>query len=95
LARPETGLLTDATSGYRGRVNPLDFYTQLQAAPLLAFLLFACMWLLGFIVSAFLVSLWVRLVIYFLRKTLDREYAHRRGPTPRAPVGREAQFAEL
>ena len=33
----------------------------------------------GFVVSAWVMSLFVRLVIRFMRKTLDREYRYMRG----------------
>lgn len=34
---------------------------------------------LGFVVGAWVVSLYIRLIIHFLRKTLDREYRYMRG----------------
>lgn len=32
----------------------------------------------GFVISAFITSLWIRLIITFMRKTLDREYGRMR-----------------
>jgi hypothetical protein len=34
--------------------------------------------IVGFVISAFITSLWVRLIIAFMRKTLDREYGRMR-----------------
>jgi hypothetical protein len=39
----------------------------------------------GFVLSAWLVSLYVRLVIRFMRKSLDREYRYMRGNYAPAP----------
>jgi len=50
-----------------------------MGAGLLALLVWIGVVIVGFIVSAFLASLWIRLVITFMRKTLDREYGLARG----------------
>lgn len=44
----------------------------------------------GFVLSAWITSLWVRLIITFLRKTLDREYGRMRGVAGPPPVGRHS-----
>ena len=45
----------------------------------LALVLWAVLVIVGFIMSAFVTSLFVRLVIRFMRKSLDREYRYLRG----------------
>ena len=45
----------------------------------LALVLWLVLAIVGFVVSAFLTSLFVRLVIRFMRKSLDREYRYLRG----------------
>ena len=45
----------------------------------LALVLWVVLAIVGFVVSAFLASLFVRLVIRFMRKSLDREYRYLRG----------------
>jgi hypothetical protein len=44
-----------------------------------AFVIWIVLAVLGFVVSAFITSLYLRLVIRFSRKALDREYRYMRG----------------
>jgi hypothetical protein len=44
-----------------------------------AFIIWAIVMVGGFFLSAWIVSLYVRPVIRFLRRTLDREYRYNRG----------------
>jgi phosphate/sulfate permease len=62
---------------------------------ILALVIYIAIIIVGFIISAFIAALWIRLIIRFMRKTLDREYRYMRGDyftdqRPRAdqpPVG--------
>ncbi len=46
---------------------------------MLALVLWIVLAIIGFVASAFVSSLFVRLVIRFMRKSLDREYRYLRG----------------
>ena len=41
---------------------------------MLGLVIFLVSTILAFIISAFIVSLWIRLILVFMRTTLDREY---------------------
>lgn len=56
-----------------------------------AFVIWIVLAVLGFVVSAFLMSLYVRLVIRFSRKALDREYRYMRGDYYSGPAPTGAQ----
>ena len=56
--------------------------TDLAAGSILAVLLivlYIAAAVVGFVVSAWIMSLYIRLVLRFLRRTLDREYRYARG----------------
>ena len=56
-----------------------NYISALAGFGVLALVLWVSLAIVGFIVSAFLTSLFVRLVIRFMRKSLDREYRYLRG----------------
>ena len=56
-----------------------NYISALAGFGVLALVLWVILAIVGFIVSAFLTSLFVRLVIRFMRKSLDREYRYLRG----------------
>jgi len=56
-----------------------NYIPALAGFGVLALVLWVILAIVGFIVSAFLTSLFVRLVIRFMRKSLDREYRYLRG----------------
>lgn len=57
------------SSGY-----PNPFFEMVASGGILGILLVLALWVLGFIISALLTSLWVRLFLFFTRSALDREY---------------------
>ena len=56
-----------------------NYIPALAGVGVLALVLWVILAIVGFIMSAFLTSLFVRLVIRFMRKSLDREYRYLRG----------------
>ena len=56
-----------------------NYISALAGFGVLALVLWVILAIVGFIMSAFLTSLFVRLVIRFMRKSLDREYRYLRG----------------
>ena len=56
-----------------------NYIPALAGFGMLALVLWVVLAIVGFVVSAFLTSLFVRLVIRFMRKSLDREYRYLRG----------------
>ena len=56
-----------------------NYIPALAGFGVLALVLWVILAIVGFIMSAFLTSLFVRLVIRFMRKSLDREYCYLRG----------------
>ena len=56
-----------------------NYISAIAGFGVLAIVLWVILAIVGFIVSAFLTSLFVRLVIRFMRKSLDREYRYLRG----------------
>ena len=56
-----------------------SYIPALAGVGLLALVFWVVLAIIGCVVSAFLVSLFVRLVIRFMRKSLDREYRYLRG----------------
>ena len=56
-----------------------NYIPALAGFGVLALVLWVVLAIVGFVVSAFLTSLFVRLVIRFMRKSLDREYRYLRG----------------
>ncbi len=56
-----------------------SYISALTGVGLLALVLWVVLAIIGFVVSAFLASLFARLVIRFMRKSLDREYRYLRG----------------
>ncbi len=56
-----------------------NYFPVIAGAGILALVLWLVLVIVGFVVSAFLTSLFVRLVIRFMRKSLDREYRYLRG----------------
>ena len=56
-----------------------NYIPALAGFGVLALVLWVVLAIVGFIVSAFLTSLFVRLVIRFMRRSLDREYRYLRG----------------
>ena len=56
-----------------------NYISALAGFGVLALVLWVILAIVGFIVSAFLTNLFVRLVIRFMRKSLDREYRYLRG----------------
>ena len=56
-----------------------NYIPALAGFGVLALVLWVVLTIVGFVVSAFLASLFVRLVIRFMRKSLDREYRYLRG----------------
>lgn len=56
-----------------------NYIPALAGFGVLALVLWVILAIVGFIMSAFLTSLFVRLVIRFMRKSLDREYRYLRG----------------
>lgn len=56
-----------------------SYISALAGVGLLAFVFWVVLAIISFVVSAFLASLFVRLVIRFMRKSLDREYRYLRG----------------
>ena len=54
--------------------NSFDFLPVIVGSGIVGFLLFLLFVVVGFVVSAFIMSLWVRLILVFMRKALDREY---------------------
>lgn len=57
----------------------LNYIPSLAGIGVLALVLWVVLVIVGFIMSAFVTSLFVRLVIRFMRKSLDREYRYLRG----------------
>jgi len=57
----------------------LNYIPSLAGIGALALVLWVVLVIVGFIMSAFVTSLFVRLVIRFMRKSLDREYRYLRG----------------
>ncbi len=67
-----------------------NYIPALAGFGVLALVLWVVLAIIGFVVSAFLTNLFIRLVIRFMRKSLDREYRYLRGDytahgTKRAP----------
>jgi hypothetical protein len=67
-----------------------NYLPALAGAGMLALILWIVLAFVGFVISAFIMNLFVRLVIRFMRKSLDREYRYMRGDytdygTRRAP----------
>ena len=56
-----------------------NYIPALAGFGVLALVLWVVLVIVGFIMSAFVTSLFVRLVIRFMRKSLDREYRYLRG----------------
>jgi len=56
-----------------------NYIPALAGFGVLALVLWVVLAIVGFVISAFLTSLFVRLVIRFMRKSLDREYRYLRG----------------
>jgi len=56
-----------------------NYIPSLAGIGALALVLWVVLVIVGFIMSAFVTSLFVRLVIRFMRKSLDREYRYLRG----------------
>ena len=51
-----------------------DFASLIIGSGVLGLVIFLVSTILAFIISAFIVSLWIRLILVFMRTTLDREY---------------------
>jgi hypothetical protein len=60
-------------------MDPNNPFPAIAGAGVVIFFVWAVVAVGGFILSAWLMSLYLRLVIRFSRKTLDREYRHMRG----------------
>jgi len=56
-----------------------NYFSAIAGVGVLVLILWIVLVVVGFIVSAFVMSLFVRLVIRFMRKSLDREYRYLRG----------------
>ena len=56
-----------------------NYISALAGFGVLALVLWVILAIVGFVITAFLTSLFVRLVIRFMRKSLDREYRYLRG----------------
>lgn len=56
-----------------------NYLPALAGVGILALILWIVLAIIGFVASAFVMRLFVRLVIRFMRKSLDREYRHLRG----------------
>ena len=56
-----------------------NYIPALAGFGVLTLVLWVVLVIVGFIMSAFVTSLFVRLVIRFMRKSLDREYRYLRG----------------
>ena len=62
-------------------MTPIDsMVSTFNTYGLLPFVLILLLWVFGFILSAFVMSLWIRLILTFMGKRLDAEYARMRGP---------------
>jgi hypothetical protein len=72
-----------------------DFLAPFVGAGIVALIFSLVILVLGFIVSAFVMSLYIRMVIRFMRRSLDREYRYMRGqypaPAPRVERGPSPQ----
>lgn len=60
--------------------NPVtpDFSSLIVGTGILGLIITIVVALLGFVISAFFTSLWIRLILVFMRGALDREYARMR-----------------
>lgn len=54
--------------------NSYDFLPVIVGSGVVGLVIFLIFVIVGFFISAFIASLWVRLVLGFMRKTLDSEY---------------------
>ena len=68
-------------SGHRRYVSTTysNFFANMAALGAMALVFWIGLAIIAFILSAFVTSLYVRLVIRFMRKSLDREYRYLRG----------------
>lgn len=62
---------------YTEPVNPLD-PSVFVGSGLIGLAIAIVLAIVGFVVSAFVMSVWIRLIITFMRRTLDREYGRMR-----------------
>jgi phosphate/sulfate permease len=65
-----------------------NYFSALAAGGLFIVILWIVVAVVGFVISAFLASLYVRLIIRFMRKSLDREYRYMRGDYTRGGSNR-------
>ena len=68
-----------------------DFLAPIAGAGIVAFIFFLAFLVVGFVISAWIMNLYTRLVLRFMRKSLDREYRYMRGDYSNA--GRAVQRA--
>jgi hypothetical protein len=56
-----------------------DIIPSIIGSGLIGLVVVVLLWVIGFVVSAFIMSLWIRLILVFMRRRLDSEYALMRG----------------
>ena len=69
-------------------MKDIDLIDSFLASPILGWIILACLGLLALVLSAAIASIWFKLFLLFIRKTLDREYERMRGPAPYVPITR-------